>query len=221
MAVKERSIAPILRSIGKSVNDGKIGNLELEHGYDHHKSVAQDALYIYKNDQLQGKVDIELLLTSACVHDFIQRGNLNPTDLENILSQKGLKDTFIKNVLRTVNNHELEKIPDTPEEEILWLADKINYLDPDRFRDVHKMVNSITDPKKREQLLSYLNRNFKDKWIKGVQLLPKSPLMQKYPSAQKLLAKRKEETIEFMENDGNNIFSDLLEEYRKTQNTSE
>jgi hypothetical protein len=209
---KERWVAGTLRQIGTYVKEGRIGQFEAGHGFKHHYSVARDALRIALQDDI--RVDEGVLLVGGCTHDFEQRGQVNPGKLRAFfLDELKLEPEFVDRVLDAIGNHSLDDKPETVEGEIIWAADKANYPNPGRFRDVAASIRQTGNTGERQAAIVKLHSGFAEKWVRGIMGIPLSPLMQKYPTAMELFNERVGETLKYIRNEGRDVFGSWADLY--------
>ncbi|MGD8744633.1 MAG: hypothetical protein PVJ52_03505 [Candidatus Woesebacteria bacterium] len=214
MEIREKKVTKIMDRIGEAVANEDIGVFESGHGYEHHYRVAKDALRIARKDGVP--VDENVLLVASCTHDFEQRGGVEPDELrEFFLSDLELEEKFVDKVIDAVSNHSLDKIPTTVEGEVVWVSDKANYPDPERFKEVVRYIEKNYDSENRPEEINRFYEGLAEKWVRGTVEIPNHPLMKKYPESMRLFERRLKETLKYIRGDGQEVFKDWLVLYNQ------
>lgn len=111
------------------------------HDFEHHQTVVNNCQSLVKAEKL--KVNEEVLELAAWWHDY-QRDNLskNNAAVKDSLHRHGFDDEFIKTVLDTINHHSHGNQQELTEQKVLYDADKIEYVNPERIKHVMNAVSN-------------------------------------------------------------------------------
>lgn len=130
------------------VNDAKKALIEnsndVAHGVEHHQNVANNVDYILEKEGIKNRINYEALKVAAWWHDY-DRHSRNYSVMTESLKEHGTTPEFIAEVVKIIDGHsDLKKVKKlTDEQLILILADKIEYVDLDRYKSSLKGMDGI------------------------------------------------------------------------------
>lgn len=214
---ESRSIKNVLSNIERYVNKNQ-ENFEPEHGYQHHFQVAKDALRIARNYHKRTGVDIDLnsLMIACCVHDISHRGNCTQDEINTVLINSGVVEDKLEKIHDIASTHSYDSKPNTIEGKILWVADKINYVDPDRFASQAEKLRLLSDDE-RQRVVADLEDKYVEKWLRAVNQIPNHPIIKDFPDAIDIFNARLLETLNFFRIESFDIYEPVVTAYDALQ----
>jgi HD superfamily phosphodiesterase len=159
------------------------------HQLNHHESVRSDALRIIEREGLGGKLDKDIIKIASMWHD-IKRHNSDHKDLRRTLLSLGADKSFIGKVVDVIDYHSFNQTPVSLEGEVVWDADKLQYVLVERIamflRAVNKGIVSEDEIAKNRDL-----------WQQRV---PEVPQKLHFDASRQIFAKRLEDVRKLIEN---------------------
>lgn len=110
------------------------------HSVSHARQVWKNCLWIIKREGLKD-LDMEALQIAAWWHD-VQRDSEKHDWLKKALSDHGSAPEFTEKVVGIINGHSFEQPQSSTESEVLYDADKLEYLSIDRVITLAKAKNN-------------------------------------------------------------------------------
>lgn len=107
------------------------------HNLDHHTKVWGNCKAILESESLDD-LDQKTLEVACWWHD-IERGTEDNATLDQVLQENGAQSDFAQKVRKVVDEHTFGAEQTCLESEVLYDADKLEYLSIDRFDDLMKM----------------------------------------------------------------------------------
>ncbi len=104
---------------------------DLAHDITHHYRVFENCMDITRSEKL--KANLELLTLSAWVHDLGGRRGEDEKKIKNILKKGGCESELIIRVIQTIHEHSFGTKQHSLESQILFDADKLEYVHPIRL----------------------------------------------------------------------------------------
>ena len=125
--------------IGEAKRLLEIDPFDAGHDLDHHTAVVKNCFDIIRDENLS--LGIEALLIAAWWHDY-KRDDETENDriLTVTLVANGFDNTYIAKVLGIKNCHSFGNGQDSLEAQVLFDADKLEYVNIDRFKKVSQAV---------------------------------------------------------------------------------
>ena len=130
------------------INDARnaltINSHDVAHGVEHHQHVANNVDFIIDNEGIKNGINYEALKVAAWWHDY-DRHSGDYSVMTKSLKEHGATPEFIDEVIKIIDGHsDLKKVKKlTKEQHILILADKIEYVDLDRYKSSLKGMGGI------------------------------------------------------------------------------
>lgn len=104
---------------------------DIAHDIHHHLNVWRNCQFIYSQERLQ--LDMEMLRIAAWWHDF-ERGSKRHGILRDEMAKLSFDADYIESVIELINSHSFDdEHSKQTEAMVLYDADKIEYVSPDRF----------------------------------------------------------------------------------------
>lgn len=111
------------------------GPFDVAHDLLHHKEVWENCRFIVENDDL--KVDEIALKQAALWHDYERADEQKNHRILRQLGEQNMVDPeFVELVIGIISPHSFGKTQETVEQKVLFDADKIEYVNPDRFKRI-------------------------------------------------------------------------------------
>lgn len=133
--------------------------IDLAHDITHHHRVYEWSLKINNSEKLNANVD--LLAVCAWYHDLGGRTGENAKLIKDLINKHTDDKSFIDKVVKIVQEHSFGKTQSSLESQILFDADKLEYVNPFRllwFLKAHK-----------EQLISEEKyKQYKKEWVERI-----------------------------------------------------
>jgi hypothetical protein len=112
------------------------------HDYKHHKTVADNCLNIIRLENLQDKVNLDVLISAAYWHDFergtegdYKKAKKDNDGISRLLKKENVPENFINQVNKLIDEHSFHSDQVSLEGKILFDADKLEYVSLYRFKD--------------------------------------------------------------------------------------
>ncbi|MBP9759383.1 hypothetical protein KBD45_06830 [Candidatus Dojkabacteria bacterium] len=132
----ERKLGPQVDIYGV-INDAREALLQkshdVAHGVEHHQNVADNVDYIVNAEGIKQEINYDALKVAAWWHDY-DRHSADYSVMTNSLEKHGANPGFIDEVIKIIDGHSNIFGSKTVEQELLFLADKIEYVDVNRYK---------------------------------------------------------------------------------------
>ncbi len=175
------------------------------HDYDHHLSVVLNCVQILQKEKLRPKLQpdqLEAIQIAAWWHDYLREDEAgNDQILNNAMKESGYEEDYIDKVLSVKNSHTYGTSQLSIESQILFDADKLEYLSTRRYNIISIAVKN--GEMSMETLINY-KKAFR-------QRIGNIRDQLHFESSKKMFDKRFQSVIEYTNSPVNDLWTDLLE----------
>lgn len=184
--------------IGGVINDARSAlqhnSHDVAHGVEHHQNVADNVDFIVNAEGIRQEINYNALKCAAWWHDY-DRHSGDYSVMTNSLQSRGAGPDFIQKVVGIIDGHSKIFGKKTKEQGLLVLADKIEYVDLDRYL--------VSTAKMSGPELFIVKSYWKSKIKQVVRLMNNTP----YQSARELFSKKFKQLVEHIRQENS---SDLV-----------
>lgn len=153
-------ITPIIAALQKKLTDEPY---DLAHDITHHTRVYKLTKQIVKRESLV--VDENLLSVAAWSHDLFGREGNRTQELMQFLLNNGCSTIFAQRVVKLVEEHSFGRAQSSVEAQVLYDADKLEYVSPDR-------LNGFLLAAEKGLIDVKTTRRYKKQWQERVYQIP-------------------------------------------------
>lgn len=124
------------------------------HDWNHHQEVINNCLWIIKEENLEGKVNVGFILAAAAWHDF-RRGEDDYSVMESELERLGATEEEVHSIINIISSHSFGQDQSSLEAKVLFDADKLAYVSTDRIDKVLRAVEEGEMPAEKMSRYAY------------------------------------------------------------------
>lgn len=179
-------IMPVIVALQKRLIDQPY---DLAHDITHHARVYKLTKQIVKKESLS--VDEDLLSVAAWSHDLFGREGNKTQELMQFLLNNGCSAAFAERVVKLVEEHSFGRAQSSIEAQILYDADKLEYVSPDR-------LNGFLLASKRRLISVETTLGYRKQWQERIYKIPgllhfswsKKEFARLLPAAEKIMGNK-------------------------------